>query len=1004
MVTAPNDRIGGHVEAAAAVAVVLLAGLLTGDWAGVVTLSPSPLVLAVLWAAFRRGLGATLSSIVLAGMLYALAVLVEGHNDPSVLTHTTVGWPVFLLATVGYVAAQARDLLRARIDRLEARRTQLQDDAAARAEEFDALERMNGDLQRRVFDRTFDLEGLVASAVATDDAPMAVLDQAAEMLVEHCGAEKASVLLVTADGTLDLAAHRGWPRDEVVPRLATCNQSARVLTAIADGTPALTFADIDGAAFEPVLVAPVPDASGAIHAVLCLDQLPPARYGAETVRTFRGIAAWLLALLERHSLRDPVGSGRAQLQVALERTKRIGSKSELAERVRLEDARQQRYGVPSALVSIRLLDLRVMLAGEATGLETRLLHVLTTTCRRTDDVFRFGFAGCYALVVTGTRGSSVADIVTRLRDRFAAFEGKDFGPVDVQLVEATPESPTVRAQLELAAERFRESSPMPLAPGCPVKTTRLPPVGDAAALGWRLRLEAALAERLESELYLIDFRREGPGLGVGPMIARHLALGFGARLRQTDGIFVLNAGRCVVVLPHTGCLDAAIVWSRLDEALRSTLPAEQYAGVQCDFLAVDPTAIGTTLDHLAGQGKVAVSGDAPPTGLLTDSELQQLALEFGGGGGEGDGDLEREIEIAATSGADVVLPSATEMEERWDEVFADNGAPAAPENAPEGAPAPRRIVRDDVAPPRLPDGEALCQRWDELFHEVDEAAPAPVEPGAGPAAGPIAEHTEQESQLEDEVRDDDPITTGKNEPGAADPVPVAGREPMTWRAAFDALVAEFAASGERFTSSDLRTAAAARGIGEPPQASDWATAINAARRAGLIRRAGRRVPSTTAGRHGAKVAQWIGCEPVAAAATEQAPELSTAPQQPVLSEALCAVESVLSDELPAALDDTVQQLRADLDALRAEVGQREAQRVPAREPVEGGRELQEVQRQLQELRDLIRGSGNVPAAAPGRSSAPSDPGTDPTTLGLLERQIEGLFALCRRAADSTAND
>ncbi|MCR9248696.1 MAG: hypothetical protein NXI31_27015 [bacterium] len=935
MVAQPNTRpgrrtrglrVGRHVE----VAIVLLAVLGIGAGLGMpfafLLLTPSPLLLPVVFGAVRGGLLPALTAATLAAMLHALAVVVAAGHDFAALLAPDVGWAVFAFCGLGYLVGQARDLLAERVARLQERREALQVETWRHQHDLEILEHANGELQRRIFDRSFDLDSLVATvARSTLEHDEHMFEPVLGMLTDFCGASKCSVLLVLADGTLDLAAHRGWGDAEIGPRLRDCNRSARLMRAIIEAQPIVELAD-ESEGPGPLFVAPVADGTGAIKVLVCIDELPPVRFDDGLVKTFLGIATWLAANLRRVQMRESAGENRQQLLLALERTKHIGTAADLAERIHLEDSRRRRYGVDTELIVIRLLDMRITIEGCLDGLETRLLHVLTTTVRVTDDVFSFGFAGCYVLLVTGCGVEHAAELVHRLEDRFRGCEGPEFGPVDVQHFATTTAAPTLAALLPAVTEHFCGTSPIPLSQQCPVPDPRPQRGGNAAAFARRLRLESDLAERLGTELHMIDFRREGPSFGVGPMIARHLWNSVGTLLRVTDGIYVINPNRCAVLLPCTSCVDASVIWSRLDETLRSTLPADHYDGVRCDFLALEPEHLRETVEYLTGSLGPPVDSESP-TGLLSENELAELASELGDLGGESD--LERDLEVASTADAQLALPSPEDVARRWDEVFdqcddREQAGSAAPDSAglhgesdalPERE--PRQIVLSEGLVPRLPDGDAIRRRWDEVFESAsdesaDERAPSqPVieEPAIDESAVEMSASDERElpvQEPDENTRNQEDDVKTKESTKAEPAVPAA-----VWRTAAAKLLDELAGTGQPFTSADLRRAAIDRGVGEPGHPNAWGALMTAASRRGEIQKTGRRVPSTMRGRNAAKVAEWIGCERSGVASVPRAEDESLA--------------------------GTLTELRGEIEALRAELAAADEHAVePPPKPVDPG--------------------------------------------------------------------
>lgn len=658
-----------HAEVALVTLALLLFGIATGDWFAFVALAPSPLLLPVLWGALRGGLQPALTATGLVGALHTLGILAIVGLDLAVLTEERVTWPLFAFAAVAFVVGQTRDYLGTQLGALRATRDRLRAETARQRHDIEVLEHANRELKRRIFDRSFDFDSLVATVArsAIDDAEH-MFEVPLGMLTDFCGATKCSALLVLPDGTLDLAAHRGWSDEEIGPRLQQANNNTRVLRAIVEAQPIVEMGEAEADAAGPLMIAPIADGTGVIKALVCIDELPPTRFEDSTVKTFLGIVSWLATNLRRIQLREATGENSKQMLSALDKRKYIGSVADLAERIHLEDARRKRYGVETELVAIRLLDVRVNMAEYIESLEEWLLNVLNSAVRLTDDIFTFGFAGCYVLVLTGTKPGNGDKVLARLEARFAATKGLDLGPVELRHFSTTTEAPTLGELLPVMTEHFCGASPVPLAQQCPVPEPRAQRSGNAQEFARRLRLETDLARRFGAELNMVDFRRDSGGFGVGPMIARHLWNSVGSLLRVTDGIYVVSPNRCVVLLPFTSCLDASRIWSRLDESLRKTLPSDHYEDVHVDFLSLDAENLRQTVQYFVGVDP----NEGEEGGIVTENELQELAFsdaEFAGLRAIGD-DLEKAFRVIATNGVDMPpLPSPEAMTQRWEEVF-----------------------------------------------------------------------------------------------------------------------------------------------------------------------------------------------------------------------------------------------------------------------------------------------------------------------------------------------
>ena len=88
---------------------------------------------------------------------------------------------------------------------------------------------------------------------------------------------------------------------------------------------------------------------------------------------------------------------------------------------------------------------------------------------------------------------------------------------------------------------------------------------------------------------------------------------------------------------------------------------------------------------------------------------------------------------------------------------------------------------------------------------------------------------------------------------------VLGNSPA-FREQVRALIIEYARRGEPFTSTDLRAAAAVRGIAEPSHPNAWGAAFTSAAKLGIIEKTGDYEKSPVPTCHAAIVALWVGKE------------------------------------------------------------------------------------------------------------------------------------------------
>jgi GGDEF domain-containing protein len=608
-------------------ALVLVERLVLDGEVGFVGIEPSPYWVPILWFAMWRGLVPALVAVLCASLLYAAGLAAAAGLCFGALLDLELMWQPVTFGVAAFVVGHARDVMAIRYERLRRNHERLHEEVQRRRREVAVLEHAGNELKRRIFDRSFDFTSVMAAVARSGNAlQTGAFEPALDMLVEYCGAARCSVLLVLPDGTLDLDTHRGWSEEDKATRIAESSASTQVMRAIVDARPMVAGQGSGGSGRGPLLVAPVADATGVIKALMCIDDIPPDRFTDTTVRTFLGIASWVANSVRRLQLgASPQESKRVVLQV-LNSRKLIGTPEDLSGRILIEDQRRIRHGVDSVLVAVRVLDARASMVEYLETMEASLVEKVSAVVRDTDDVFRFGFAGCFVVVLTGCGRKDAAAVVERMDASLRAAGGQNLGQVDLLVFACDAASASLAALLPRIAEHFYASSAMPLDHNCPVPEPKLQRPGNARDFARRLRLEAGLARRFAQDLHIVDFRgdQESVGLGVGPMIARHLFQLVGTQLRVTDGIYVLGPGRCVVILPSTSSLDASRIWMRLDEALRRSVPEERHAHVRADFLALGETELRDAVQFLmGGERAVEPAGDVP---ILSDVELNQLAF------------------------------------------------------------------------------------------------------------------------------------------------------------------------------------------------------------------------------------------------------------------------------------------------------------------------------------------------------------------------------------------
>ena len=702
-----------------------------GGSIGFVGMEPNPLWLPIVWGAVRGGLFIGLATAVTAATLHAIGYAALTGPGWSLLVDPAVTWPLLVFSLIAFTVGQIRDTIDT--DRRQARQETegLRRDAVKQRADIELLHHVNHELKRRIFDRSFDFQSVMSTVAQTHDASD---EQAFEtplgMLVDFCGATKCSALYVLPGGVIDLAAQRGWTDEEMHDRLRVTRNNQRVLRAVVEARPIVALDDADVEAGGALLVAPLADSTGVIKALLCIDELPPTRFDDNTVKTFLGVASWVANNLRRIELGGASEETWQSVMQVLNASKSIGTPQQLSERLFLEDSRRNRYNVECVLVGLRLLDSRSGMAEYAETLEGYVAQVVSSSIRLTDDAYRFGFAGCYVIVMAGCQTEHAGTVIERLTERFAAHSGSDLGPVRLELFAPDQDAPSLGALLPRVTNFFFGEHGDGIAHRCPVPEPARQRSGNATDFVRRLRLEMDLAKRQEWDLHLADFRGGEKEFGIGPMMARHLWNLAGTMLRVTDGIYVLGPTRCVVLLPCTSALDATRIWQRLHEELAKSIPDGRYESVRTEFLALTGTDAQDALSHLVGGPSLAEV--ARPDPVLSDVELDQLSFsdtEFtafqGFQGFDGDSGIAEALD-AALPDFDPKTDPVEGHPAPHTEVFGDEpSAPAAPETAAAA-----------MQPTSEPEPEPPADPFASFASEPEEATDPPAELDHAPPPRP----------------------------------------------------------------------------------------------------------------------------------------------------------------------------------------------------------------------------------------------------------------------------
>lgn len=518
---------------------------------------PHPYWLILLPVAAARGLLPGILAAGIATCLYGVGVLTSpgAAGVTSVLDILTMRDPILFFAVV-YIVGELRDGLATKLRQLGHGWLDIEASVERLEHERDVLAAANRELERRIVEHPSQVTGLLQTAVRLGEIdPDYVFQVALELVQEHCGG-RASVVAVAHDGDLSIVAPSDITGDDELRRLDgvresdLCTRSLRLaicVDGLREGRPG------NG----PLCVAPLLDSEGLLIALLCLDDVPTAYLNETTSRVFFSVAEWISASLcriERGA--PPLGRAAvAKLAPPIERV--LGTPAELGERLRVEAERKARHDVPFSVIGFRSR------AADAERAQASMIELFGEGLRTTDGLYEFGYPGCFVACLAATSLEAGEAPLQRVRELAEqAREAEQLGELELFL--ATPEEQAKDAA-DFVEELAARLNPAPMhdrrAP-CPTNLKHT--LGDAPACERRLDLETRLAQRLATELSVVEIQIDEQTDRVAPSaIEPELP----ALVRRADGAYLLGDGQLLVILPETPEAEAHLIAGRFERFL-----------------------------------------------------------------------------------------------------------------------------------------------------------------------------------------------------------------------------------------------------------------------------------------------------------------------------------------------------------------------------------------------------------------------------------------------------
>ncbi len=596
------------LELAVLYTLVVTAEILIGDGRiGSFRLHPHPYWLVVLPMAAGRGLVAGLVAAAVGSVLYAIGAQDSLSADGFLeIFDLDVMLEPLLFHAVGFVVGEFRDVITDRYRAQAQRLADVQQKALRFRKQRDVLADANRILEKRLVDHSAQFGNLIVTATRIELAGRReVFEIALELVEEHCGAA-ASILIQVGD-SIDFVCHRGWPRNEETERLEDARGSAFVDRALSTGIEVNGFAAGESAPPRgPLIVAPLISEAGVVEALLCLDEIPTSRLNPSTVRTFLAIGEWVGAALSRLDRESGPRTGtKSAGGSVMPASSRLGTSDALGLRLRMEYERCTRYGVPLAVIAVQFPTWSETSPVRLAMLDRFVRRHFTYGLRDSDGVYRFGFPGCYLVVMGGTPVQNAGVVCDRLYARMLESLDESIGRVVMAATGPDPDAPDPANLLERLVSEFVENSALRLGQDSPVALPSRAPVQGLGEFMEMLTTEVTMAARGNWPLQVLDIRPQGDPDVHPARLAMHVEQLAAECLRDTDAAFRIGGSHVAVVLPHTHAEEAETIAARLLVALAARDPSQPFGELQIETLSFG-------VDYPDGASFVEAMGEERP--------------------------------------------------------------------------------------------------------------------------------------------------------------------------------------------------------------------------------------------------------------------------------------------------------------------------------------------------------------------------------------------------------
>ena len=563
---------------------------------GAFGLHPHPYWIPILTLAAAQGTVAGLFAVLMGVSIQVFGLTLAQGLDVAV--GTLIASPSSTLYFLGgaFVIGEIHDVHAGKFRHLQRLLSRESTKAAQLQYERDVLMTANARLRQRIEEEPHQLAELIDSTARiqrsrNEEIYSVLLD----IVRSHCGATKASVIQPDEGGGWRLRAQVGWTDQEHDERLEALAQSPIVALAANEKRGVQAFEiGVSLKPFDPFYAVPLSRADGSVRAVVSLDEMPAQQVSPGVAAVFFGIAEWADASLA-------LGALEADTNGPIVKPANIGTNEELAERVRLEYHRIERYGGSLCVACAYVPEWHH--SSKAAQLELdRVVFRQLSDALGSETMYRFGVAGCYVVVHHSSTRDAEALPSDHVRERWAAAVANARPPIVVDWIAVDVDAPDPHSLTAKIAAHFQKNAGRGDAVVLDaVRTSVAGTVWDLDTLLRRAPLESALARETEDPCQAVLVCADIEDRPFDIETLREAA----DVLRPTDGVFVVSDRVLVLLLPNSQSVDAEVATTRLLDTLRTVEAEFGHRGRSLEVEMIDIHRLASEPFALLGVGEDA---------------------------------------------------------------------------------------------------------------------------------------------------------------------------------------------------------------------------------------------------------------------------------------------------------------------------------------------------------------------------------------------------------------